>query len=334
MTISTNPPTTSGGVQPRTRKGEFGPTPHDEVVLDDLLPESPVRPVKVQDRSNDRDLPDRVFRPGRDLPEHVSHSSLKDYSFCPASYALGRLDGARPETDSPSRAVGDATHKILDQISGGTGDEDAISAVCADPEFAGHEEAIRKMVAKCIAWEPANPNRPSVRETEVHIEANINGYPVVGEIDAVELDEDGSIVLSDYKTGKAPSPAGGSALADDVDTIVTELVYDAKVTRQVVLYAEMAEANGHHVDKVRMIYPAAERVVEVDLNTPRGELLRTEARRFVEYEGSRMAHSFNTGNFPAKPSENKCRSCDVARACPAAKAMATSPATTPVSIAA
>lgn len=300
----------------RARDGRFAPGHHDEVDLD---LGSAAAPAEAIDRSLDRDLPDAVVRPGRRRPEHLSFSAMNDYAYCPASYALRRIDGSEATNEPPARGVGDGTHKALEALAAG-GDRDAVLAELAqDPKFADRAEEIGDMVDRCVDWPLTDPNRPSLRESEVHIEATIDGVPLVGEIDCVEVDEDGVVVISDYKTtAKAPAPIDDS---DDPDGMPSkDRMYRAHVTRQVVLYAEMAEETGRHIGRVRMLYPARRSVVEVDLDDERGQLLRTEARRFVTYQADQIARSFDTGRFPTRPSPNKCGACSMADACPAAGA--------------
>lgn len=302
--------------------GQFTSVAHPETGVT-LAPSVPAagsgRARAPQDRTNDSESVGAIFRPGREMPDHLSFSSASGYSFCPAAWALERLDGHRKDNPAAAkpRLVGSASHAVLDKVAVGQTVEDALAEVTADPAYDGLEAEITSMVDRCVRWEPASPTRSTLRETEVHIEAEIEGYKLVGEIDCVELDDDGVVVISDYKTGRTPSPVNSSDLDDDPANL-TEPIYNAGVTRQAVLYAEMAEATGRHVGRVRMIYPASEVVVQVDLDSERGQLLRTEARRFVEYEGGRISHSIRTGVFPTKPTPNKCARCDVAEHCPAA----------------
>lgn len=270
--------------------------------------------VIPQDRSKDRDSPDAVIRPGRQFPEHVSFSSLSNFAWCPASWALSRLDRHDPSNRfAKQRSVGNVTHHVLDLVSKGADVTDAVGSISNrfKPEIA-------EMVERCVSWPPADPNRPSIVETEVELKAKVAGFPVLALLDAIEVDDDGVTVVSDYKTGRPPRPVAQVTAGAPPET---KAIYHASATRQVVLYAEVAEANGRHIGRGRMIFPATETVIEVDLDDDRGRILRTEARQFVNYQAGRLAQAIRSGVFTAKENKSKCSRCLVAEACPVGRAM-------------
>lgn len=274
--------------------------------------------VIPQDRSNDRDGPDAIIRPGRQFPEHLSFSSLSSFAWCPASWALSRLDRRTPSTKlAKQRSVGNGTHQVLDLVSKGADVADAVASVSDSPSFDQFKPEITKMVERCVTWAPADPNRPSIIETEVKLKATIADHPILAFLDVIERDEDGVLVVADYKTGRPPRPVTEVTAGDPPET---KAIYHASVTRQVVLYAEVAEANGRHIGRGRMIYPATETVIEVDLDDDRGRILRTEARQFVDYQAGRLAQSIRSGSFATKPSDSKCSGCLVAEGCPVGRA--------------
>lgn len=296
----------------------------------------------------DSDGPDGLVRPGRTPPQVHSHSSLSDFSFCATRWALERIDGAAvpDDADDSMRQAGIVAHEAAELAATGAGHDEAIDTAMGSHRGAGWYRQFRDgggtidqlldkdarpadapddVVAAVAAatsfddWELTDPNRDTLVATEVTIDAEIDGVALTGVIDAVEQDPDGAVVVTDYKTGKPPSQArldGDDDLARfDSDTAP---MYPAKTTRQLVLYAEMAEATGRHVDRVRLLYPASRKYVEVDLDGPYGDHLRTEARQFVVTETDRLIEAHETGVFPASPSPRKCASCSQAENCPAA----------------
>jgi CRISPR/Cas system-associated exonuclease Cas4 (RecB family) len=296
----------------------------------------------------DSDGPEGLFRPGRTMPEVQSHSSLSDFSFCPTKWALSRIDGAEIPTDADEtlRWSGIVAHRAAELESGGLDADAAFDAAMdehpgaewyrafragggsaadlGDPETCPADAPADVVAARNAAtsfgdWERTDPLRPSLVAAEYRVDAEIDGVELTGVIDAVDLDDDGAVVVTDYKTGKPPAKAaldGDDDLArfDDGATVM----YPAKVTRQLVLYAEMAEETGRHVDRVRLLYPATRQFVEVDLEGPYGDHLRAEARQFVAAETARLAEAHETGVFPARPSPKKCAVCAQAQNCPAA----------------
>lgn len=132
----------------------------------------------------------------------------------------------------------------------------------------------------------------------------------------------GERMVPTHNTGKPPAKTtfdGDDDLAKATDGgSDAPVMYPAKTTRQLVLYAEMAAATGRRIDRVRLLYPASRGVVEVDLDGAYGDHLRAEARQFVATETDRLAEAHETGVFPARPSPRKCASCSQAQNCPAA----------------
>lgn len=73
---------------------------------------------------------------------------------------------------------------------------------------------------------------------EARLEATINGVPVLGILDRWQTDDNGGIVISDYKTGK-----------------VSRKPYDAEKKLQLMVYADLHEAiSGDAVKTAELIY--------------------------------------------------------------------------------
>jgi len=276
------------------------------------------RPSLLQDCSNDRDLPTGLVRPGRALRDHGSFSSLSDFEFCPTAWAYKRLDRVE-QTVGERSLTGSGVHEFLDRVTkNGEAPEVALEAVLAVPSaYASVADEVRSIGTAAVEWEATNPNRASLRDTEVDLSGEIAGFRLTGVADALEVDPDGVVVISDYKTGKPPSPVTSHHFDDDIEP--GSVIYQAKVTRQPVLYAEMAEQMGHHVGRARVLFLRTNTVVEVDLDDDRGQVLRAEARNFVEYIGGKVNEAIDSGFFPARGSINKCAGCDFASGCSAAQ---------------
>ena len=61
-------------------------------------------------------------------------------------------------------------------------------------------------------WELEDPAITNLEGQEIEVLTSIDGVAMKGYIDRIALDSDGSIVISDYKTGKVPDP---KYVADD-----------------------------------------------------------------------------------------------------------------------
>lgn len=282
--------------------------------------------------------PVSISRPGVQPPKHLSYSALSDYDFCPMSYALKRIDRAA-RTSGLSMFVGQVVHEIMEKIPADddTGEsliEDVSKVFLALPDNIDPDETdgkkrdrvpledrekfeseVSKSLAMFNEWEMTNPKRASLRGVELKIDGVISDFYLIGQIDALDVDEDGSIVLSDYKSGKVPSPA--VAATEFGPNGASPAIYHAQATRQCVIYALLAKTKGLRVDKVRMLYPRTQTIIEVDLRTPRGEMLMKEAENFVSYQGMKLGQSYATGTFVARPTKGRCGSCSVRESCEA-----------------
>jgi hypothetical protein len=277
--------------------------------------------LPTQDRSGDRDLPNGLVRPRRSRPVTVSISSLRDHGNCPTSWALRRLDRAvrPPEVQADSAVVGSNVHRVLELMADG---ENLDTALAHALDEAPNAEALAAQIAAVVdtaaAWGPTDPARPTLKGSEVRLRRTIDGIDVAGVADAIELDTVGLDVdaewsVSDYKTGDAPDPVGTDEAGQPI--------WDAGVTRQPVLYAELAESPDRHFRRARVLYPKSRSKIEVDLDTPRGKVLRIEARRWVAWNTSQLHRSIAKGFFAAKPSPSRCAGCPFAAAgCPASAA--------------
>jgi hypothetical protein len=247
----------------------------------------------------------------------VSISSLRDHADCPSSWAQRRLDRAirGPEVTRDAAVVGNSVHKVLELMAEGVGLQESLerstSGAAPAPEVAAE---IAKVVGSAARWARTDPSRPTLRGAEVRLRGTVDGIDVAGVADAIELDVDDVWSVSDYKTGEAPQPVAEDETGNPI--------FDASVTRQPVLYAELAESPERHFGRARVLYPRSETMVEVDLDTPRGEILRLEARRWVTFHTAQLHRSIAKGFFAAKPSPQRCESCAFAETCPASAAAA------------
>jgi putative RecB family exonuclease len=146
-------------------------------------------------------------------------STFKD---CALAFRFSAIDHL-PEPPSPAAMRGSLVHAALEQLYVLPAPErtlDAALACLTDagavfrelPEFAelelGEDEPAffaeaERLVRNALVLEDPTTIHPI--GIELRLEVELNGLRLIGIIDRLELDEDGRLVVTDYKTGRAPS---------------------------------------------------------------------------------------------------------------------------------
>ena len=142
-------------------------------------------------------------------------------------------------------------------------------------------------------WTVEDPAAVDVVATEQNLEADLAGVPFRGIVDRVDRNDDGEVVVSDYKSGKAP-PRG----------------YGGRHLRQVLLYAAALRTAGQPVDRVAVLYlgqrPVNVRVTDRLLDDAVGKLAST---------WQNIGSACSTGRFEPKPGP-LCGWCPHTARCP------------------
>ncbi len=139
-----------------------------------------------------------------------------------SSEAPGSAKGARDVELPPwskgrhGSAVGRAVHAVLQSIDLATGDglDGAVAAQCAAEGVVKHAEVVRALVESALSSEPVlrAATRPHWREPYVGL-AQDDGSVLEGFVDLVYRDDNGSLVVVDYKTDAIPDAAVGARAA-------------------------------------------------------------------------------------------------------------------------
>ena len=157
------------------------------------------------------------------LPTSLSPSKVAGFKDCALAFRFSAIDKL-PEPPSPWTTKGSLVHRALellfwDEPPGRRTLDAAMSklqlawAECvADPEFTvlaldAEEEAEFMADAESLVrgyFELEDPNGVQVLGTELYLEAQVGSLRLRGIIDRLELDADGELVVTDYKTGRAP----------------------------------------------------------------------------------------------------------------------------------
>ena len=142
-------------------------------------------------------------------------------------------------------------------------------------------------------WDLEDPKTVDIVATETKVATEIGGVPFIGYIDRVEADS-GGLVVSDYKSGRAP----GRKFAEGR-------------LEQVLLYAAaLAEIHGTAPVRARLMY-LGQRIDEVEV-TPDAlaEVTRRLSETWEELQGCAA-----TGDFPPRPGP-LCGWCAFVSHCP------------------
>jgi len=158
------------------------------------------------------------------LPSSLSPSKVSSFKDCALAFRFSAIDKL-PEPPSAPATKGTLVHRALqllfwDEPQGKRTIgaalrklEQAKAELASDPEFTGlgltgdevaafHADA-EQLVRKYFELE--DPNEVRVIGTELLMSVQLGTLLLRGIIDRLELDDDGELVVTDYKTGRAPA---------------------------------------------------------------------------------------------------------------------------------
>lgn len=179
-------------------------------------------------RSPDHAFRGSVTRPGYPAsvgyayPGSLSPSSISTFKECPLSYRFAYLERL-PQPPSAPASKGTLVHAALEHLMLLPAPERTLGAALAalgaarialatDPDFTGltltddewdtfHSEA-EALVRRYFEIEDPRSVRPI--GLELRLSTDLGGTRLRGVIDRLELDDDGELVITDYKTGAVP----------------------------------------------------------------------------------------------------------------------------------
>lgn len=156
------------------------------------------------------------------LPTSLSPSKVSSFTDCALSFRFSAIDHL-PEPPSVAASRGTLVHAALEKLFCLPAAERTLPAAlsCLDqavvelgphPEFAGLELSVEEqatfhaeaaaLVGHYFALE--DPTRVTPIGIELKLEVQVAGVRLRGIIDRLELDAAGELVVTDYKTGRAP----------------------------------------------------------------------------------------------------------------------------------
>jgi putative RecB family exonuclease len=196
------------------------------------------------------------------FPRSLSPSSMGTFTSCPLAFRFSYIERL-PETPSAPASKGTLVHLALQHLMWrppaertlvhAIADLDRAAAeIAADPEFAQLELSDEEWAAfytdaeKLVRryFEMEDPTVVQVLGLELRVAAETSdGVTIRGVIDRLELDEDGELVVTDYKTGSAPSEGWEqkSLAGVHVYSLLCERMFGRRPSRVQLLYLSKPE---------------------------------------------------------------------------------------------
>jgi putative RecB family exonuclease len=204
----------------------------------------------------------RAAPAGHPVPISLSPSSMGTFTSCPLAFRFAYIERL-PEPPSAPASKGTLVHLALQHLMWRPPSERTIEAALtdleraraeleADPEFSELELSADEWQqfnadAEAIVrryFEMEDPRDVTVLGVELRVTAQTtDGVTIRGIIDRLELDADGELVVTDYKTGSAPSEGWEqkSLAGVHVYSLLCERMFGRRPARVQLLYLSKPE---------------------------------------------------------------------------------------------
>lgn len=234
----------------------------------------------------------------------------------------------QPKTNEASK--GQFFHSIMEEFFSLDGPErskgnlytDVVEKVLAMPDyqhFAEDPETLQWAKDSIEAYYEAkmdeDPKNVKIAElnrdgkTEKGLEIKVSGtiHPdqknrLFGYVDRVTEDQDGNLIVEDWKSGKKKHWAGKKFHTEGWNE-----------QRQQVIYAMLLEKEGHNVSRARLLYPYAQHVEPVETSSPK---IREQVTKDILEADHKFETLKNTNSFDFSP--RYCAWCPLVNICPSA----------------
>ncbi len=250
------------------------------------------------------------------MPRHLSPSSASTFEQCARRWKLRYIDHL-PDPPGVAALAGTFAHRVLEllfQHPAGQRTRDRAKALAreawpdteTDPHFQALDldEAARRefrwkgWLAIEGLWKLEDPMRIDVVATEQNLLTQVGGVPFRGIIDRLERAPDGTLEVTDYKSGRAPS-----------------VRYSDDRLKQVLLYsAAVAAHTGEQPSRARLLY-LGQRTIDVAV-TPSAVEPVVDA---LGVTWSHMHDACTTEVFEPRPGPH-CGWCPYTAQCPEGQA--------------
>lgn len=248
-------------------------------------------------------------------PEYLSPSSASTFRSCPRRWKFRYIDRL-PDPAGEAAIAGTFAHRVLEELMELPGPErttDQAKVLARElwPETAEHsdfvalelgetqERRFRWLAWTAIEglWHLENPAEINVVANEQKVDTMLGHVPFRGIVDRLERESDAeaaALIVSDYKSGRAPSQR-----------------FQEGRLEQVLLYAAAVEAStGERPKAARLLY-LGQRIIE----TPVTEELISSAVDALEETWGQLSASLGADEFGPSPGP-LCGWCPYAADCP------------------
>jgi putative RecB family exonuclease len=247
------------------------------------------------------------------LPSALSPSRLQDFQSCPRKFQHAAVDRI-PQPATYATLKGNFVHQIFEDLFKRPAAErsaeaatsligDAEAAVLTDQAVAdvgldesGRErlrEETRRILDAYSTME--DPSSVKAEGVELVIRHEVDGVPMMGILDRLDREDDGSLSIVDYKTGGLPNRD-----------------FDSKTFANTELYAALCQDDrGELPKRIRLLYVSHGQAIERAVTEP----VVAARRRTAAAAWSRITAFHEAGTFPATPSRNACRFCGFRELC-------------------
>ena len=158
------------------------------------------------------------------LPTSLSPSKVSSFKDCALAFRLSVIDRV-PEPPSPHAAKGTLVHRALQLLMAEEEPSDRTLEAAREKLDRAGPEVLDGEEYAALPWETGereefiadaaslienyfrleDPSTVRVIGTELRMSVQLGSLKLSGIIDRLDLDEDGELVVTDYKTGRAPS---------------------------------------------------------------------------------------------------------------------------------
>ncbi|MGY1701066.1 ATP-dependent helicase [Geodermatophilus sp. SYSU D00766] len=238
-------------------------------------------------------------------PVRVRPSAIETFQRCPLTWVLGAV-GAEASPDT-TRSVGSAVHAVAQKVAEGLPAGEARAALAEEldaldlgPGWADQRQrvAARDMLERFLGWHAAN--RRELLAAEADFDVTVDRARLRGQVDRLERDAAGRLVVVDLKTGRTP--------ARDVDTHGQLAAYQVAVA---------AGAFGDHGDA-----PGGASLLQVGSGTKAKEQAQEPLPADVPLTGTwagqliaQVGDGMGAGTFEVRTGSH-CTRCPARRSCP------------------
>jgi RecB family exonuclease len=145
-----------------------------------------------------------------DADVRVRPSAIESFQRCPLRWVLGAV-GAEASPDA-TRTVGSAVHAVAQQVADGLPPADAPAALATEldqldlgPGWADQRQrrSAQEMLDRFLTWHAANGRE--LIAAELDFDVVVGRARIRGQVDRLERDGEGRLVVVDLKTGKTPA---------------------------------------------------------------------------------------------------------------------------------